>query len=43
MLFNSKFDEDDVSNERGVILEEIDMYKDTPDDLVAEAAVCSVL
>ena len=36
MLFNSRFDENDVSNERGVILEEIDMYEDTPDDLVAE-------
>ncbi len=36
MFFNSKFDENDVVNERGVILEEIDMYEDTPDDLVTE-------
>ncbi|MBQ8974418.1 MAG: insulinase family protein [Oscillospiraceae bacterium] len=36
MLFNSAFAEEDVVNERGVVLEEIDMYEDTPDDLVAE-------
>jgi predicted Zn-dependent peptidase len=36
MFFHSKFDETDVQNERGVILEEIDMYQDTPEDLAAE-------
>jgi predicted Zn-dependent peptidase len=36
MFFNSKFDEDDVRNERGVILEEIDMYADAPEDLASE-------
>ena len=36
MFFNSKFDEEDVKNERGVILEEIDMYADTPEDLASE-------
>ena len=36
MYFNARFDENDVRNERGVIFEEIDMYNDTPDDLVAE-------
>lgn len=36
MFFNSTFNEDDVKNERGVILEEIDMYADTPDDLTSE-------
>ncbi len=36
MFFCSRFDEQDVQNERGVILEEIEMYKDTPEDLVAE-------
>jgi predicted Zn-dependent peptidase len=36
MFFNSRFDEEDVKNERGVILEEIDMYADTPEDLAAE-------
>ena len=36
MFFNAKFDEEDVQNERGVIREEIDMYKDTPEDLASE-------
>ena len=36
MFFNARFDEDDVQNERGVIREEIDMYKDTPEDLASE-------
>lgn len=36
MIMNSKFQEDDVSNERNVIIEEIGMYEDTPDDLVTE-------
>ena len=36
MVFCSRFDEQDVQTERGVILEEIDMYEDTPDDLCAE-------
>jgi predicted Zn-dependent peptidase len=36
MFFHSKFDEADIANERGVILEEIDMYRDTPEDLVTE-------
>ncbi len=36
MFFHSQFDESDVANERGVILEEIDMYRDTPEDLASE-------
>ena len=36
MFFNSRFDEGDVNNERGVIIEEIGMYEDTPEDLVTE-------
>lgn len=36
MLFHSKFDQQDIETERGVILEEISMYEDTPDDLVSE-------
>lgn len=36
MIFSSNFAEEDVSNERGVIFEEIDMYNDTPEDLVYE-------
>lgn len=36
MFFDSKFDEKDVELERGVILEEIGMYEDNPEDLSAE-------
>ena len=36
MLFASRFDQGDVELERGVILEEIGMYEDTPEDLCAE-------
>ena len=36
MVFCSKFDQSAVETERGVILEEIDMYEDTPDDLCGE-------
>lgn len=34
MFFNSKFDQGELDKERNVILEEISMYDDTPDDLV---------
>lgn len=34
ILFNSKFDSGDIKKESNVILEEINMYEDTPDDLV---------
>lgn len=34
MFFHSKFDESDIQKERNVILEEISMYEDTPEDLV---------
>ena len=36
MFFDSLFDESEVINERGVVLDEIDMYRDTPEDLVVE-------
>ena len=36
MVYHSKFAQESVETERGVILEEIDMYEDTPDDLCAE-------
>ena len=36
MVFHSRFDEGDVATERGVILEEIGMYEDNPEDLCAE-------
>ena len=42
MLFCSKFDQQDVETERGVILEEIGMYEDTPEDLVAERLSAAV-
>lgn len=42
MLFFSSFREEDVQNERSVIYEEIDMYEDTPDDLVTEQLFTSV-
>ena len=34
MFFNSKFDPDDIKKECNVILEEISMYEDTPEDVV---------
>jgi len=42
MLFNAKFDENEVSIERGVILEEIGMYNDSPEDLVGERLMSAV-
>lgn len=34
MLFNSLFDEDEISKEKSVVYEEIKMYEDSPEDLV---------
>ncbi|NPV52862.1 MAG: insulinase family protein [Firmicutes bacterium] len=34
MLLESLFDEDEIEKEKGVVLEEIKMYEDTPDELV---------
>lgn len=39
MFFDSKFDEGDVANEKGIIGEEIDMYEDTPEDVAAERLI----
>lgn len=36
MFFDCAFDEEEVRSERGVILEEIGMYEDTPDDVCYE-------
>lgn len=36
MLWNSKFDEEEIEKERGVIIEELNMYEDTPMRKVAE-------
>ncbi len=42
MLFCSQFDESDVNIERGVILEEINMYADNAEDLCAERLAAAV-
>lgn len=42
MVYHSNFDEKDVETERGVILEEIGMYEDTPDDLCSERLFSAV-
>ena len=34
MILNSRFDERDIKKEKSVILEELKMYEDSPDDLV---------
>ncbi|GGH17937.1 M16 family metallopeptidase [Paenibacillus segetis] len=34
MFFRSRFDEEELRKEKNVILEEISMYEDTPDDMV---------
>lgn len=34
ILFNSRFDPNDIELEKGVVLEEIKMYEDTPDELI---------
>ena len=42
MFFCSRFDDADVETERGVILEEIGMYEDNPEDLCAERLAAQV-
>lgn len=42
MLLRSRFDEGDVALERGVILEEIGMYEDTPEELCADRLAAAV-
>lgn len=39
MLCASRFDERDFETERGVILEEINMYEDSPEDIVADRLI----
>ncbi len=43
MLLNSAFDEQELEKEKGVILEEIRMYEDSPEDLVHEGLAESLL
>lgn len=42
MLLNSNFNENDIEKEKGVIVEEINMYEDSPEDLVADLLAESV-
>ena len=42
MVYHSNFDQRDVETERGVILEEIGMYEDTPDDVCSERLFAAV-
>ena len=42
MFFDSLFAENDVANELGVVLDEIDMYRDTPEDMVVEQLLAKV-
>lgn len=42
MLFNSTFAEADIEKERNVVLEEIKMYEDTPDELIHDLFVANV-
>lgn len=42
MFFSSRFDEKDVQTERGVILEEIGMYEDNPEDVCSERLLAAV-
>jgi len=41
IFFNSKFDDKEIGKEQGVVLEEISMVEDTPDDLCLDLAVSS--
>ena len=42
MLLNSRFDQTDINRERNVILEEIKMYEDTPDELVHDVFASAI-
>jgi predicted Zn-dependent peptidase len=42
LVFEARFDQSDVEMERGVVLEEIGMYRDEPDDLVNERLMAMI-
>ena len=42
MLANPRFDQEDLEREQKVILEEIKMVEDTPDELLGELLQCGV-
>lgn len=43
MFFNSKFDELEIAKEKNVIIEEIKMYEDSPDELIHDLFAQTVL
>lgn len=43
MFYNSLFDKGEITKEIGVVLEEINMYEDTPDDLIHDVFMESIL
>jgi len=42
MLLSSKFDDEDINREREVVLEEVHMYEDTPDELVHDIHLSNI-
>ncbi|KGG80856.1 zinc protease [Caloranaerobacter azorensis H53214] len=42
MIFNSKFNEEDIIKEKNVVFEEINMYEDSPEDLVHDL-ICQTM
>lgn len=42
MLFNSKFESEDIDKEKGVVIEEISMNEDSPEDVLADLHCKSV-
>lgn len=42
MILNSKFDVEDIQREREVVLEEVHMYEDTPDELVHDLHIKNI-
>jgi len=43
MFFNSKFDEQEIGKEKNVIIEEIKMYEDSPDEIIHDLFAQTVL
>lgn len=43
MYYNSLFDKDEMEKEKGVVLEEIGMYEDTPDELIHDIFMESMM
>ena len=43
MFYNSLFDKAEIEKEIGVVIEEINMYEDTPDDLIHDVFMESIM